>query len=167
MSKLTVPSNGALVTSAKSADYADGPGLAARACLRLGRRAITCTGALRLRASRSKDTGGRLPLGFTQRAVTDDNDFCLGDLSSTTPGKTAASVVHVSVTVSGGSRFAGVLEESADHGKTWRAASAWHAIPGRATEETIGFTAGYADGRGRLARVCIISARKQYCSGGW
>lgn len=168
--KIAVPSAG-VVTWAKSADYADGPGRVARACVRSGSGAIVCGAAMGLRASAARDAGTAVPVSYVRRqASTSGSVFCTGRLSSTTAGKTAATSVHAYVgDFAASAACTGVLESSANGGKTWQVVSGLAAPASHksAAVQTAAYGPGFPDGKGRLARVCITAAGKSTCTRGW
>jgi hypothetical protein len=92
-----------------------------------------------------------------------------GRLSSTTTGKTAASYVRAYVgDFSSAAPCTGVLETSANGGKTWHVASAALAAAAShmgAAIQTAAYGLRYPDGH--LARVCITAAGKHYCTRSW
>jgi len=95
--KIAVPSAG-VITWAKSADYANGPGKVARACVRSGSGPTVCSDSMGLRASSARDTGAAVPVSYVRRQVSSQGSvFCTGRLSSSTTGKTAASYVRAYV----------------------------------------------------------------------
>jgi hypothetical protein len=100
------------LTWAKTADYADGPGKVARACVRLGSGRTVCSGAMSLRASSARDTGAAVPVSYVRRQVSSTGSvFCTGWLSSTITGKTATSYVDAYVgDFSSAAACTGVLE---------------------------------------------------------
>ena len=172
--KISVPSSKALITWAKSADYADGPGLRARACVRRGTGAIVCGGAVTLLKSALKDTGAAEPVGYMQRQVHNLNNpvfSCSGTLSSTAPAKTATSKVDAFISdFSSTKPCSGVVQESADGGHHWHNVSVTHHDPAAGNAAgafTMSFTTRFADGKGTLARVCITFLNKTYCTKGW
>jgi len=169
--RIAVPSSAAVITWAKSADYADGQGRTARACVRSGSGPAVCSGAMGLRASAARDTGTAVPVSYVRREVDSNGSvFCAGRLSSTAR-KTATSVVHAYVgDFSSTSPCTGVLESSANGGKTWHVVSATLAAAAShkpAAIQTAAYGPGYADGKGHLARVCITAASKHFCTGAW
>jgi len=169
--KIAVPSAG-VITWAKSGDYADGPGRVARACVRSGSGPTVCSDAMGLRASSARDTGGAVPVSYVRRQVSIAGSvFCTGRLSSTTTGKTATSYMRAYVgDFSSTSPCAGVLESSANGGKTWHVVSATLAAAAShngAAIQTAAFGLRYPDGKGQLARVCVTAAGKHYCTRGW
>src|SRR6202162_5956542 len=96
--KIAVPSNKTVFTWAKSADYADGPGRVARACVRLGSGPLVCGAAMGLRASSARDTGAAVPVSYVRRQVNSTGAvFCTARLSSTSTGKSATSSVRAYV----------------------------------------------------------------------
>lgn len=117
------------------------------------------------------DTGAAEPVGYMRRLVHDPVFICSGTLSSTAAAKTASSVVDAFISnFSSTKPCSGVVQESVNGGKTWHDVSATHAIPAPEDFDTIvtmGFTARYADGKGRLARVCITESKKRYRTKGW
>jgi hypothetical protein len=165
--KIAVPSGRTVFAWAKSADYADPPGRLARACVRAGTGAVVCSGPLALKASKAKDAGAAVPASFVRGQVFGPNGACTGVLASTTSAKTATSSVDAFIGDFAKPSCTGVVQESADGGKSWHTVSAVHAVPGNAAIENIGFTARFADGGRRLARVCITVAGKRSCTMGW
>jgi hypothetical protein len=169
--KIAVPSSKTVFTWAKTADYADGPGLRARACVRKGTGTIVCSAAMTLFKSKAKDTGAAEPVGYWQRTVHNPPFTCSATLSSTAQARTASSVVGAFFSnFSNILSCTGVLQESDNGGRTWHNVSATHTIPVPDNFDsilTMGFTARYADGKGLLARVCITVSKKTYCSKGW
>lgn len=169
--KIAVPPSGTIVTWAKSADYADGPGRIARACVRSGSGSTVCSGAMGLRASTERDTGAAVGVSYVQRTVSStDSVFCTGRLSSTTAGKTATSSVHAYVgDFAAGAACTGVLESSANGGKTWQPVSVLAAPASHKSGavQTAAYGPGYPDGKGRLARVCVTAGGRHYCTRGW
>jgi hypothetical protein len=168
---LTVPSSKTVFTWAKSADYPDGPGARARACVRKGSGPVVCSTAMTLAKSKAKDTGAPEPVGYMQRSVHNPIFTCSGTLSSTAQAKAASSVVDAFISnFSSSKACSGVLQESANGGRSWHAVSAVHALPALFDFDSIdnmGFTARYHDGQGVLARVCITVSKKTYCTKGW
>jgi hypothetical protein len=168
--KIAVPSSG-VVTWAKSADYADGPGRIARVCARAGSGPAVCSGAMGLRASAVRDTGAAVPVSYVRRQVSSTGSvFCTGRLSSTTAGKTATSYVHAYLgDFAATAACTGVLESSANGGKTWLVVSALAAPASHKSGavQTAAYGPRYPDGKGRLARVCITAAGKSTCTRGW
>jgi hypothetical protein len=169
--KIAVPSS-AVITWAKSADYADGPGHRARACVRSGSGPIVCSDAMSLGASSARDTGAAVPVSYVRRQVSSaGSDFCTGRLSSTTTGKTATSFALAYVgDFSSTSPCTGVLESSVNGGKTWHVVSA--ALDAAASHngaaiQTAAYGLRYPDGKGHLARVCITAKSKRFCTRGW
>ncbi len=169
--KLAVPSSKKVFTWAKSADYADGPGLRARACVRKGTGTIVCSDAMTLGKSKARDTGAAEPAGYMQRAVHNTGFTCSGTLSATAQAKTASSVVDAFISnFSSSKACSGVLQESVNGGHSWHAVSAVHSLPSLFefdAFDNMGFTARYHDGKGVLARVCVTVSKKQYCTKGW
>ena len=170
--KISVPSSSTDFTWAKSRDYADGPGLRARACVRKGTGALVCSAAMSLLASKAKDTGAAVPVGYMRQQAHDDPAFtCSGTLSSSTTAKTSSSVADAFISnFSSTKPCSGLIQESVNGGKTWHAVSATHNVPPAVSFDailTMGFTARYADGKGTLARVCITVSKKRYCTKGW
>jgi len=169
--KIAVPSAKTVFTWAKTGEYADGPGLRARACVRRGTGPIVCSAATTLFKSKAKDTGAAEPVGYMQRSVHNPIFTCSGTLSSTAQARTASSVVDAFISnFSSTKSCSGVLQESANGGNTWHNVSATHNIPAPDNFNaimTMGFTARYADGKGQLARVCITVSKKTYCTKGW
>jgi hypothetical protein len=169
--KVSVPSSTTVFTWAKTGDYADGPGLRARSCVRAGTGPVVCSAAMSLSKSKQHDTGAASPVGYMQRQVHNPPFTCSGTLSSTAASKTAKSVVDAFISnFSSTKPCSGVLQESTNGGRTWHAVSATHIIPAPDNYNailTMGFVARYADGKGHLARVCITVAKKQYCTKGW
>lgn len=170
--RIGVPSSGAVVSWAKSADYADGPGKVARACVRLGSGPAVCSGAMSLRASTARDTGAAVPVSYVRRQVSSTGSvYCTGRLSSTTTGKTATSFVHAYVgDFAATAMCTGVLESSANGGRTWQVVSAMLAAPAShrsGAVQTAAYGPRYPDGKSRLARVCITAAGKRYCTRAW
>jgi hypothetical protein len=170
--KISVPSSKAVFTWAKSADYADGPGLRARACVRKGTGKIVCSNAMTLLKSALKDAGTAEPVGYMQRQAHNAPVFiCSGTLSSTTPAKTATSKVDAFISdFSSTFPCSGVVQESTDGGNHWHNVSATHNVPVSGNFNaimTMGFTTRFADGKGTLARVCITYRGKKFCSKGW
>jgi hypothetical protein len=169
--RIAVPAAG-VITWAKSADYADGPGRVARACVRSGNGPAVCSDSMGLRASSARDTGASVPVSYVRRQVSSTGAvFCTGRLSSTTTGKTAASYVRAYVgDFSSAAPCTGVLETSANGGKTWHVVSATLAAAAShegAAIQTAAYGPRYPDGKGHLARVCITAAGKHYCTRGW
>ena len=123
--RIGVPSS-AVVTWAKTADYADGPGRLARACVRLGAGAAFCGAAMTLRASAGRDTGAAAGVSYVRRQVSSTGSvFCTGRLSSTTSGKTSTSSVRAYVgDFAAAAMCTGALETSANGGRTWQVVSA-------------------------------------------
>lgn len=169
--KISVPSSKTVFTWAKTGEYADGPGLKARACVRKGTGKIVCSSAMTLLKSKATDTGGKEPVGYMQRQVHNSTFICSGTLSSTAAAKSASSVVDVFISNFSSSKpCSGVLQESANGGNSWHNLSATHNVPPEVDFNaimTMGFTARYADGKGTLARVCITVSKKTNCSTGW
>jgi hypothetical protein len=170
-SKISVPSSKTVFTWAKTGEYADGPGLRARACVRKGTGKIVCSAAMTLAKSKTSDTGAAEPVGYMQRQVFNSTSICSGTLSSTAATKTASSVVDAFISnFSSSKACSGVLEESTNGGKTWHNVSAVHNIRSLFDFNAImnmSFTARYADGKGHLARVCITVSKKTFCTKGW
>jgi hypothetical protein len=167
--KVAVPTAG-VVTWAKTADYADGPGRIARACVRSGSGPVVCSDSMGLRASSARDTGTAVPLSYVRRQVSSSGSvFCTGRLSSSTTGKTAASYVRGYLgDFSSIAPCTGVLETSSNGGKTWHVVSATLAAGhAGAAIQTAAYGLRYPDGKGHLARVCITAAGKHYCTRGW
>lgn len=169
--KIGVPS-GTVFTWAKSADYADGPGRLARACVRSGSGPAVCGGAMSLRSSPVRDTGAAVPVSYVRRQVSSTGSaFCTGRLSSATAGKTAASYVRAYVgDFSPTAECTGVLESSANGGRTWHVVSVALAAPASrdsAAVLTAAYGPRYPDGKGALARVCVTVAGRHYCTGAW
>jgi hypothetical protein len=169
--KVSVPSSNTVFTWAKTGDYADGPGLRARSCVRKGTGPVVCSAAMSLSKSKQRDTGASAPVGYMQRQVHNSSFICSGTLSSAAAAKIATSVVDAFISnFSSTKPCSGVLQESTNGGKTWHAVSATHIIPAPDNDNailTMGFTARYADGKGHLARVCITVAKKTSCTKGW
>lgn len=169
--KIAVPSAKTVFTWAKTADYADGPGLRARACVRKGAGTIVCSAAMTLAKSKARDTGAAEPAGYMQRSVHNPVFTCSGTLSAVAAARTASSVVDAFISnFSSTKPCSGVLQESANGGKTWHDVSAVHNVPAPDDFDaimTMGFTGRYADGAGHLARVCITVSKKTYCTKGW
>ena len=159
----------------KTGDWYDGPGNLARPCAQYGTGKAACGAAVTLKSSRAKDHGGSLPLSYerTEASAQTSTNQCFGGLGSTTAAKRPASRVDAllgNLAITGnkaGPTCTAVLQESANGGKSWKAVSATHVLPGPANAVVFGFTATYADGTGHLARVCVTLAGKQHCSKGW
>jgi hypothetical protein len=169
--KIAVPSS-SVVTWAKSADYGDGPGKRARACVRSGSGPTVCSDAMSLGASSARDTGAAVPVSYVRRQVSSKGSVsCTGWLSSTTTGKTATSFVHAYVgDFSSTSPCTGMLESSVNGGKTWHVVSATldaAASHNGAAIQTAAYGLRYPDAKGHLARVCITAKSKRYCTRGW
>jgi hypothetical protein len=169
--KIAVPAAG-VITWAKSADYADGVGKVARACVRSGNGSAVCSDSMGLRASSARDTGFAIPVSYVRRQVSSKGSvFCTGRLSSSTTGKTAASYVRAYVgDFSSTAPCTGVLETSSNGGKTWHLVSAALAVAAShqgAAIQTAAYGLRYPDGKGHLARVCVTAAGKHYCTRGW
>jgi hypothetical protein len=170
--KISVPSSKTLFTWAKTADYADGPGLRARSCVRKGTGKTVCSAAMTLLKSKLKDTGAAVPVGYMQHLAQNSRVYtCSGTLSSSTPAKTATSKVDAFIDdFSSLFPCSGVLQESTDGGRHWHNVSATHDVPISDNFNSIltsGFTTRFADGTGTLARVCITYRKKTYCSRSW
>ena len=159
----------------KTGDWYDGPGNLARPCVRYGTGKAACGTAVTLKSSRARDAGGSLPLSYerTEASASTSSNQCFGGVASTTTAKRPTSRVdallgNVATTLNkAGPTCTAVLQESANGGKSWKAVSATHVLPGPANAVVFGLTATYADGTGHLARVCVTLAGKQHCSKGW
>jgi hypothetical protein len=169
-SKISVPTT-TVYTWAKTGEYADGPGLRARACVRIETMKIVCSAAMTLAKSTATDTGKAEPVGYMQSQVINSASLCLGTLSSTAAARTATSVVDVFIAnFSSSKACSGVLQESANGGRTWRNVSVVHNVRSLFdfnAIENMSFTARYADGKGHLARVCVTVSKKTNCTKGW
>jgi hypothetical protein len=170
--KISVPSSKTVFTWAKTADYADGPGLRARSCVRKGTGKTVCSGVMTLLKSTLKDTGAAEPVGYMRHLAQNSRVYvCAATLSSTTPAKTATSKVDAFIDdFSSLFPCSGVLQESTDGGSHWHNVSATHDVPVAGEFDAIltsSFIARFADGTGTLARVCITYRKKTYCSKGW
>lgn len=118
--KVSVPSSNTVFTWAKTGEYADGPGLRARSCVRAGTGPVVCSAAMSLGKSKLHDTGAAEPVGYMQRQVHNPVFTCSGTLSSTAAAKTATSVVDAFISnFSSTKPCSGVLQESTNGGRTW------------------------------------------------
>ena len=159
----------------KTGDYYDGPGNLAKPCVKYGTGKVACGTAVTLKASKAKHAGGALPLSYerTEASASTSANQCFGGVASTTAAKRPTSRVDAlfgntpTAVGKAGKTCTGVLQESANGGKSWKTVSAAHVLPSPVNTVVFGFTATYADGTGHLARVCVTLAGKQHCSKGW
>ncbi len=175
-SRVAVP-HGTVSVFAKSGDYYAGGDLA-RPCYQYGSGKPGCGAAVSLAASTARDTGGSLPVSYgrTQVSVGTTRSQCMGGVASTTPAKDSASSVDVlflnitTTLAKPGVTCTGVLQESANGGKTWKTVSGGHVLPSPVNSAVYGFTSTFADGTGRVARVCVTvasSPKAAHCSAAW
>lgn len=177
--KVALPSVRGLEGIADTGLVYDGPGQAARACVRpAGTKAVYCTSALTLAKGSGTATSPALAPSWARKVAEvfrvpagsgGTPGVCGGNLVSGTTTKKAGATV-LGALVASGDPCTGWIQSTANGGKTWTTISPVVSYTGPGFPSAgVAFTAHYADGPGRLARLCVkdMTNKKTNCSGGW
>jgi hypothetical protein len=169
--KLTVPA-AAVITDAKTANYYDGPGNEARACIVGPKSVLHCGHAIALAKGKGTPAGGAEPVSYSKATVVDHatTGYCGTALYTFTPVKKASSKAGADVVgLFLKTTCSMYLQESRNGGKTWTTVSATYTLPAKAAE-TGGYTLiTFPDGPGRLARSCVRAgtSKTAFCTTAW
>lgn len=171
--KVTVPSVRGLEGIANTGLVHAGQGFKSRGCVQPGgsKTAFCTAGAIIAKGSGTATSPALAPVYVRKQAevVLSSGGICGGVLTSTTTAKKAGAKV-VGLIVASAAPCTAWVQSTANGGKTWQTVSPVVPVKGPASPGVAAaFTAHYADGPGRLARICVedTASKKRNCSGTW
>jgi hypothetical protein len=157
----------------------DGPGYKARACVQAAGTAsstVACTSAVSLGKGSGSATSPAFPASYTRRTALvvrsispTQASLCVGVLNSSATTKKAGVAVRAMLD-SEADPCTAWIQTRPSSGTTWTTVSpvvSFHSP--NAKTDILAFTAAYADGPGRLARLCVEdwTNKRTNCSAGW
>lgn len=161
-----------VVTDAKTANYYDGPGYEARACIVAAKGVLHCGAAISLAKGKGTPAGGAAPVTYAQATVVARPivGYCGTALFTSTLVKKAASKAGADVVgLSLKTTCSMYLQQSKNGGKTWTTVSPTYTLPAELAEAG-GYTlTTVPDGPGKLARSCVKagSSKTVFCTPAW